>query len=227
MESLFTIFKCSYRASILFIFISISGLTRANELNDPVFLNAKSCFDDLFVGLENLSNQKFDGSFTLKKIEPVRKNLETQKLVDDYRRFKGSVVCEYFDYMVGDIIVRGFYLSPKASYGKNRYPLIIYNRGGNEDLAPIDSGTIVNEFYPLVQQGFVVVASQYRGYLKDVPNSGRDEFGGKDVDDVIKCGTALNFPTLSQRIYPVRARDLPTARMNIATLNNLREAFAL
>ena len=70
-----------------------------------------------------------------------------------------------------------FLWKPKTS-GGGKLPLIIYNRGGNREYAKL---TPASGFRRLVLEGFVVLASQYRGVDG---GEGKEEFGGADVDDV-------------------------------------------
>ncbi len=77
--------------------------------------------------------------------------------------------------------ITGFILKP-VDESKKR-PLIVYNRGGNQDFGSIDLKFISWELDRFVKEGYVVVASQYRG---GIWSEGVDEFGGGDVNDVIK-----------------------------------------
>lgn len=70
--------------------------------------------------------------------------------------------------------VHGFLVEPKAP---GRYPVVLFNRGGNRDFAALDIGTMVNYTAPLAQAGFVILASNYRA---------ADEFGGAEINDVLK-----------------------------------------
>lgn len=71
------------------------------------------------------------------------------------------------------------YISLPNDYKDIKYPVLIYNRGGNGDF-----GSISDEEIPYYSRhGFIVMASQYRGVDG---GTGFDEFGGSDVNDVIK-----------------------------------------
>jgi dipeptidyl aminopeptidase/acylaminoacyl peptidase len=65
--------------------------------------------------------------------------------------------------------------------GRGRYPVIIYNRGGLQDIGKIDVPNIL-DFYELAANGFVVLASQYRG---NDGGEGLEQFDGADVGDVV------------------------------------------
>lgn len=99
----------------------------------------------------------------------------------------GKVIMAKFTYMSGGIKVMGCLAMPKA---KGLYPSIIYNRGGNRDFGKLEEGLDMLQLADLAGQGFVVIASQYRGGQYSL---GEDEFGGKDVQDVLNL-----IPVLSQ-----------------------------
>lgn len=71
------------------------------------------------------------------------------------------------------------YVGAPADYLEKRYPVLIFNRGGNREFAALRSETIVR----YAKLGFVVLGSQYRG---NCGGTGREEFGGRDIYDVAK-----------------------------------------
>jgi dipeptidyl aminopeptidase/acylaminoacyl peptidase len=75
--------------------------------------------------------------------------------------------------------IGGFLVKPKAP---GEHPCVIFNRGGNRDFSAIGDRVLVNLLCRIASWGYVVVASQYRGHGD---NEGRDEFGGRDLDDVL------------------------------------------
>jgi dipeptidyl aminopeptidase/acylaminoacyl peptidase len=82
--------------------------------------------------------------------------------------------------------VTGMLGRPKAN---GFYPAIIYNRGG-----VWDSGSLTGyELIPLVECGYVVVGSNYRG---NAGGEGGDQFGGADLNDVLNL-----IPLLRQLPY--------------------------
>ncbi len=76
--------------------------------------------------------------------------------------------------------VRGFLLRPAALQGPA--PCLIYNRGGNREFAAITDAILEGLLALFASWGYVVAASQYRG---NAGGEGREEFGGRDVDDVL------------------------------------------
>ena len=94
--------------------------------------------------------------------------------------------------------VRGVLIRPKAP-GAQKWPAIIFNRGGNGQLGSLmDNGLpcgLANtscldlvDLYLFAKAGFVVIASDYRYQGATVK---RDEWGGVEVDDVLNLVPAL------------------------------------
>nr|WP_269836502.1 prolyl oligopeptidase family serine peptidase [Rheinheimera soli] len=77
-------------------------------------------------------------------------------------------------------------IKPKQISGKA--PVVIYNRGGNAGYGQLVFGFVMHELMPIAEQGFVVIASNYRGPHNwgkpAVMNAGADEFGGAELADV-------------------------------------------
>jgi len=78
--------------------------------------------------------------------------------------------------------ITGFIAKPKHMEPNQKFPLIIFNRGGNKDYGVITKSNVQYLEY-LSSLGYVVMASQYRG---NSYSEGIDELGGKDLNDV-KC----------------------------------------
>jgi dipeptidyl aminopeptidase/acylaminoacyl peptidase len=171
----------------------------ATELTDKNFLNVNSCFSG--------TTATFDTwwSFLASKpgmakhmVRPDSQHLQAG-LRKKFEHYQSTIICENFDYLVDGVQVRGFYVAPKLAANKrpnaqkNKLPLLIFNRGGNGDFGVSLFGYILEYFFPMAEQGFVVVGSQYRGYIKNISNSGADEFGGKDLNDVLKLVDLADF----------------------------------
>jgi dipeptidyl aminopeptidase/acylaminoacyl peptidase len=75
--------------------------------------------------------------------------------------------------------LRGFLIEPKE---KGNYPVLIFNRGGNGNLGTVGFGFMCDFLGKIASQGYVVIGSQLRG---TAVSEGEDEFGGKDVNDVL------------------------------------------
>lgn len=104
-----------------------------------------------------------------------------------------SVRCEVLHYQVDGTQVEAVLMYPKQAA---QLPVILYNRGGNRALSAMDSHGL-SRLLSVVRQGYLVIASNYRGtdswplYKSDgsveqaAQPIGKDEYGGKDVDDVV------------------------------------------
>ena len=98
----------------------------------------------------------------------------------DRAKTNASIECLRIQYLSDGLRVVGFLVKPRNPEG-SRYPVIIYNRGGLQDIGKIDLPNIL-DFYELGANGFVVLASQYRG---NDGGEGLEQFGGADVGDVV------------------------------------------
>lgn len=98
----------------------------------------------------------------------------------DRAKTKAPTECLKIQYLSDGLKVVGFLVKPRNSEGR-RYPVVIYNRGGIQDIGKIDTPNIL-DFYELAANGFVVLATQYRG---NDGGEGLDEVGGADVADVV------------------------------------------
>jgi len=65
---------------------------------------------------------------------------------------------------------------------KLAHPILIYNRGGSREYGKLTLYTIMRSLVPFARRGYMVFASNYRG---NDGGGGREEFGGKDLDDVM------------------------------------------
>lgn len=90
-------------------------------------------------------------------------------------------------YLSDSLKVKGFIAKPM---GKGNFPCIISNRGGTGEFGEWNEIGIGFFLGKLASWGYVVVASQYRG---NSGSEGREEVGGKDVNDVLNL-----IPTLKE-----------------------------
>ncbi len=87
---------------------------------------------------------------------------------------------EIITYMSDGIKIQGYLAYPKDS--QDKYPCIIWCRGGIGNAGMIDKFNARGIFGQLASWGYVVLASQYRG---NAGSEGKDEFGGEDVSDIL------------------------------------------
>jgi len=81
-------------------------------------------------------------------------------------------------YLSDGFQVRGLMVKPKK---KGKFPCIIYNRGGNRELGALKIADGAITLGQIAKEGYVVIASQYRG---NGGSEGQEEFGGIEVNDV-------------------------------------------
>jgi dipeptidyl aminopeptidase/acylaminoacyl peptidase len=108
----------------------------------------------------------------------------------DYAKSSLRTDCSRIEYSSNGLRVVGYLVRPR-DLASRRFPLIIFNRGGFLDRGKIASFNLV-DFTRLSEEGFVVLASQYRG---NDGGEGREELGGADLDDVSNLlATASSLP---------------------------------
>ncbi len=90
-------------------------------------------------------------------------------------------------YLSDGLKVTGYIAEPKE---KGLYPCIISNRGGNTNFSQWNPFRIAFYLGRMASWKYVVIASQYRG---NDGGEGKEEFGGKDIDDVLNL-----IPSLSE-----------------------------
>lgn len=113
------------------------------------------------------------------KGKPIHSKLISSTAIDVFPVYKEEVEASQIKYKIGDLAISGYILKPIQAKGKN--PMIIYCRGGDRDYGAIDKTTLAYLAY-IASQGYVVMASQYRG---NSFSDGKDEFGGEDVKDAL------------------------------------------
>jgi dipeptidyl aminopeptidase/acylaminoacyl peptidase len=109
----------------------------------------------------------------------LRPLLPTREEYERRRAYQG-LECQRITYLSDGLRITGYLWKPKDTAGK-KLPLILFNRGGNRDFGEL-SPWEQEGFYSYVSNGFVVLASQYRGVDG---GEGREEFGGAEVHDVL------------------------------------------
>ena len=111
-----------------------------------------------------------------------------QKWVDPkaFARFKNTVASHWISYQSDGLKIAGVVAYPK-DYAGEKLPVVIFNRGGHNFRGKNFGGNSRINLYklilPLAEQGYIVLASNYRGSRF---SEGKDEFGGKDVNDVLR-----------------------------------------
>ncbi len=93
-------------------------------------------------------------------------------------KYLDSIEIYEITYWSDGLKIKGLLVKPKK---KGNYPSIIYNRGGNREFGALKIAHGAITLGRIASQGYVVVASQYRG---NGGSKGKEEFGGKEVNDI-------------------------------------------
>lgn len=120
--------------------------------------------------ISDLSNTPIYPSLT----EEVKGKIEWK----DNFKYLDSIEIYDITYLSDGLKVNGFLVKPKK---KGKYPVIIYNRGGNRNFGALVIAHGAITMGEIAKEGYVVIASQYRG---NAGGEGQEEFGGKDVNDI-------------------------------------------
>lgn len=104
---------------------------------------------------------------------------DKQTVLKPNYQYLDNVKIEKISYLSDGLEVIGYMASPIQP---GTYPAIIYNRGGNKEFGQLNNRKAAFILARVASWGYVVVASQYRG---NDGGEGREEFGGKDVNDVL------------------------------------------
>ena len=91
----------------------------------------------------------------------------------------------WITYLSDELRVKGYLLEPKKA---GTYPCIIFNRGGNRDFGMLTPFRVAYLGGYLARRGYVVAFSNYRGVDG---GDGIEEFGGREVNDVLNLIPAL------------------------------------
>lgn len=107
------------------------------------------------------------------------KEVEGKAMWKDEFTYLDSIEIYSITYLSDGLKINGLMVKPRT---KGNYPAIIYNRGGNRDFGALTIANGVMALGQIASEGYVVIASQYRG---NGGSEGTEEFGGKDVNDVL------------------------------------------
>lgn len=100
--------------------------------------------------------------------------------------YAGKVRLYSLRYQSDDCEVEGYTAFPPE--GEGPWPGLIYNRGGNREFGALRPASVCR----FAARGYAVFGSQYRG---NCGGTGKEEFGGSDVGDVIRLiDMALELP---------------------------------
>ena len=182
-----TFFKCASLLSITFFSLCINANTVAATSNTAPLA------DTAFAQLPEALTLKGDAlPFTDYKAWLAHAQSNNQKVVyvdrwqkavnpKKFNALMKTTSAQWIEYESDGLKISGVMVSPKH-VGDKKLPVIIYNRGGNHK-HNVTRIAVVERLMPLAEQGYIVLASNYRGAKF---SQGKDEFGGDDVNDVLR-----------------------------------------
>ncbi len=107
---------------------------------------------------------------------------------------------EKITYLSDGLKIKGYIATPQ-NLDKEKFPCVIWNRGGYGNQGAIDQFNARGIFGQLASWGYVVFASQYRG---NGGSEGKDEFGGEDVNDILNLiPLAAEIPKANENIWGI------------------------
>lgn len=191
------------------------------QINDEQITNQRTCFTSIFSEYDTWR------SFVEKKRKKRAKSneklakgmLQFDSLFGEekFDKYKNRLSCITFTYQVDGLDVSGYLIKPKSN--KNKLPVLVYNRGGNGNFGSVVFGSMMNNLFPIANQGFVIIGSQYR--LSRSKGVLLDEFGGKDVNDVMAL---LNYIPKIEGADPQRIGMFGASRGGMQTFLAAKKA---
>ena len=115
-----------------------------------------------------LSKQLVDLSKT-----PIWKHISENNQLSANYEYLNTLDFFFITYLSDSFKVHGILVEPKK---EGKYPVVIFNRGGNRGFAQLTVATMIMYTSKLSEQGYVVIGSNYRK---------NDEFGGAEIYDVL------------------------------------------
>jgi dipeptidyl aminopeptidase/acylaminoacyl peptidase len=157
----------------------VAGMKPVPVQPTGVFTDETSCFHqggyDAWIGFLRSRNDPWYPAVWLLPLQFPR---------EDYEHAQATLDCRYVSYESDGLPIGGWMVAPKRPPGA-RLPVLIFNRGGNGSFGQFVFATAMMQLFPYAEEGFLVLASNYRGANEDEPAKyGRDEFGGAEVRDV-------------------------------------------
>ena len=125
-----------------------------------------------------LSSERLISDWSKYPIYPTLVKEGTSEWKQDYK-YLDSIDVFGITYLSDGLKINGIIAKPKKT---GNYPCIIFNRGGNRHAGALKVAHGAITLGQIAKEGYVVIASQYRG---NAGSEGQEEFGGKDVNDVL------------------------------------------
>jgi len=166
------------------VFSSFS-IQASSLINNESIKDQKNCFSHIFK--DYATWRGFIKEKRQKRIKSEEKLSKGMSVFDSmfgeekFNQYKNNLSCITFKYNVDGLEISGYVIKPKSN--EKKLPVLIYNRGGNGNYGSVVFGSMMHNLFPIANEGFVIIGSQYR--LSRTKGVLLDEFGGKDVNDVV------------------------------------------
>ena len=149
-------------------------------------MSCKNQKNNIFESLKN--NPKI---IEIAYFEPAEDDLKKlQENEELYKKYLKINIFKFF-YLVDNFKVTGYLSIPRKNINGD-FPCIIYNRGGNRNFGKLHPFSLIE----YTSWGYLTIASQYRGVDG---GDGMEEFGGKDINDVLELIPILeNIPSVDK-----------------------------
>jgi len=170
---------------IISLVISSFSTQASNLINDERIKEQKNCFTWIFTDYDSWRNgmkKKYEKRIkSNKKLKQALTRFDSRFGQEKFDFYQRNLSCTTFKYLVDGNTVNGYVIKPKIT--KENLPVLIYNRGGNGNFGSVVFGSMMHNLFPIANEGFVIIGSQYRGTFTK-KSAAQDEFGGSDVNDV-------------------------------------------
>lgn len=208
------------------LFLSLI-VTSANLQASPLIHNdqatdQRNCFSRIFTdydswrnGMERKFRHKHDSEDAVAK---ALSRFDDTFSKEAFYGYKSRLSCRTFKYVVDGHTVNGYVIKPKQV--SNNLPVLVYNRGGNGNYGRVVFGAMMKNLFPIADEGFVIIGSQYRGTYNKL-SAVQDEFGGKDVSDVT---TLFSLVPHIEGADPAKVGMFGASRGGMQTFLTLKEA---
>jgi dipeptidyl aminopeptidase/acylaminoacyl peptidase len=137
------------------------------------------------------------------------------KFIKEYDALEGVSVSR-ITYRHDGLAITGLMALPQNLSARN-HPILIFNRGGSREYGKLTVVNVLRHMAPFARAGYLVFASNYRG---NDGGEGQDEFGGRDVGDVLAL---LEIARAHEAFDGRRAYMLGHSRGGMMTMMALRE----
>ncbi len=167
----------------------LKSILKMKQMTRRLFMSLCFCLLLINVGLSQtklLSVQKVEDYSQSPFFDKITEDNNGEKQWKAAYSYIDSIDLYQLTYLSDGLKVKGWIARPQK---KGMYPAIVYNRGGNREFGALKMAHGLVFLGQLAKEGYVVVASNYRG---NGGSEGQEEFGGQDVNDILNLINILH-----------------------------------